>query len=44
VASAAGNLDVGALVGEIVSGGVGGAILAVLFGVMKWMIVPPKST
>lgn len=40
----AGNLDAGALVGQVVGGCVGGAILAVLAGLTKWMVVPPKST
>ena len=44
LASATGNVDIAALLGQIVSGGAGGAILAVLSGVMKWMVVPPKST
>jgi len=39
-----GNVDVGALVGQIIGGGGGGAIFAVLAGVTKWMVVPPKST
>jgi len=44
LAGAAGNVDIGALIGQIVGGGAGGAILTVLAGVMKWMVVPPKST
>jgi len=44
LASAASNVDIAALVGQIVVGGAGGAILAVLSGVMKWMVMPPKST
>jgi hypothetical protein len=44
LANTAGNVDVSALVGQIVSGGVGGAIFAVLAGLAKWMVVPPKST
>ena len=43
-ANAGSNIDVGALVGQVVSGGAGGAILTVLAGMMKWMAVPPKST
>jgi len=39
LASAASNVDIGALVGQIVAGGAGGAILAVLSGVMKWMVI-----
>jgi hypothetical protein len=44
LASAASNVDIGALVGQIVGGGVGGAILTILAGVTKWMLMPPKST
>jgi uncharacterized membrane protein YeaQ/YmgE (transglycosylase-associated protein family) len=44
LASMANNNDIGALIGQIVAGGAGGAILAVLAGVMKWIMVPPKST
>jgi hypothetical protein len=44
LASTAGNVDVAALVGQIIGGGVGGAIFAILAGVTKWMVVPPKST
>ena len=44
LASAASNVDIMALIGQVVGGGVGGAILAVLAGVTKWMVVPPKST
>jgi uncharacterized membrane protein YeaQ/YmgE (transglycosylase-associated protein family) len=44
LANTAGNVDAGALVGQIVSGGAGGAIFAVLAGLTKWMVVPPKST
>jgi hypothetical protein len=44
LASTAGNVDVGALVGQIIGGGAGGAIFAVLAGLTKWMVVPPKST
>jgi uncharacterized membrane protein YeaQ/YmgE (transglycosylase-associated protein family) len=44
LANSAGNVDIAALVGSIVSGGVGGAILTVLAGVMKLIVVPPKST
>ena len=43
LASAASNVDIGALVGQVISGGVGGAILAVLAGVTKWMLEPPRS-
>jgi uncharacterized membrane protein YeaQ/YmgE (transglycosylase-associated protein family) len=43
LASAGSNADIGALVGQIVSGCAGGAILTVLAGVMKLMVVPPKS-
>jgi uncharacterized membrane protein YeaQ/YmgE (transglycosylase-associated protein family) len=44
LASAAGNVDIGALVGQVIGGGVGGFLLTVAAGVMKWMVVPPKST
>lgn len=44
LASAASNVDIGALIGQVAGGGAGGAILTVLAGVMKWMVVPPKST
>ena len=44
LAKAGSNIDIGALVGQVVSGGAGGAILTVLVGMMKWMVVPPKST
>jgi uncharacterized membrane protein YeaQ/YmgE (transglycosylase-associated protein family) len=44
LASTAGNVDASALVGQVVGGGVGGAIFAVLAGLTKWMVVPPKST
>ncbi len=44
LASTTGNVDVGALVGQIIGGGVGGAIFAVLAGLTKWMVVPPRST
>jgi uncharacterized membrane protein YeaQ/YmgE (transglycosylase-associated protein family) len=44
LANTAGNVDVGALVGQVVGGGGGGAIFAVLAGLTKWMVVPPKST
>ncbi len=44
LASAASNVDIGALIGQVVVGGVGGAILTVLAGVTKWIVVPPKST
>ena len=43
LASAASNVDIGALVGQVISGGVGGAILAVLAGATKWMLEPPRS-
>ena len=33
-----------ALIGQVVGGGAGGAILTVLAGVTKWIVVPPKST
>jgi uncharacterized membrane protein YeaQ/YmgE (transglycosylase-associated protein family) len=42
LASAAGNMDIGALIGQVVGGGVGGAILTVVAGVTKWIVVPPK--
>jgi hypothetical protein len=29
---------IGALVGQVIGGGVGGAILAILAGVTKWML------
>jgi hypothetical protein len=44
LASAASNVDIMALIGQVIGGGVGGAILTVLAGVTKWMVVPPKST
>jgi uncharacterized membrane protein YeaQ/YmgE (transglycosylase-associated protein family) len=44
LASAAGNMDIGSLIDQVVAGGVGGAIVTVLAGVTKWMAVPPKST
>jgi hypothetical protein len=44
LASKAGNVDVGALVGQIVGGAAGGAILTLLAGVTMWMVTPPKST
>ena len=42
--NAAGNVDVGTIISEVIGGGIGGAVLMVLAGVVKWMIVPPKST
>jgi hypothetical protein len=33
----ASNVDIMALIGQVVGGGVGGAILTVLAGVTKWM-------
>ena len=44
LASAASNVDIAALIAQIVGGGAGGAILTVLAGVTKWIVVPPKST
>ena len=44
LANTAGNVDIGSLVGQIIGGGAGGAILTVLAGVTKWMVVPPRST
>jgi uncharacterized membrane protein YeaQ/YmgE (transglycosylase-associated protein family) len=44
LASAASNVDIMALIGQVIGGGVGGAILTVLAGVTKWTVVPPKST
>jgi hypothetical protein len=44
LASTAGNVDAGALVGQVIGGCVGGAIFAILAGLTKWMVVPPKST
>ena len=44
LASPASNVDIVALLGQVVGAGVGGAILAVLSGVAAWMVVPPKST
>jgi hypothetical protein len=44
LANTAGNVDVGALVGQIIGGAGGGAVFAVLAGLTKWMVVPPKST
>jgi uncharacterized membrane protein YeaQ/YmgE (transglycosylase-associated protein family) len=44
LAGSAGNVDIGALVGEVVGGGVGGFLLTVIAGVMKWLVVPPRST
>jgi hypothetical protein len=44
LANTAGNVDVGTLVGQIIGGGGGGAVFAILAGLTKWMVVPPKST
>ncbi len=44
LASTAGNVDASALVGQVIGGCVGGAIFAILAGLTKWMVVPPKST
>jgi uncharacterized membrane protein YeaQ/YmgE (transglycosylase-associated protein family) len=44
MANTAGNVDVGALVGQIIGGAAGGAILTMLAGVTIWMVTPPKST
>jgi hypothetical protein len=41
-ALAAGHVDIGALIGQIIGGGAGGAILTILAGVTKWMVVPPR--
>jgi uncharacterized membrane protein YeaQ/YmgE (transglycosylase-associated protein family) len=38
------NVDIGALIGQVGVGVVCGAILTVLAGVTKWIVVPPKST
>jgi uncharacterized membrane protein YeaQ/YmgE (transglycosylase-associated protein family) len=43
MANTAGNVDVGALVGQIIGGAAGGAILTILAGVTVWMVTPPKS-
>jgi hypothetical protein len=37
------SIDIGAIIGQIVGGGVGGAILTVLAVFMKWMIAPPTT-
>lgn len=44
LASTAGNVDAGVLVGQVIGGGVCGAIFTILAGVTKWIVVPPKST
>lgn len=44
LANAAGTVDVVELIGRVVGGGAGGAILTVLAGVTKMIVVPPKST
>jgi len=44
LASPAGSVDAGALIGQIVGGGVGGFLLTVVAGLMKWLVVPPKTT
>ena len=44
LAGSAGNVDIGALIGQVIGGGVGGFLLSVIAGVMKWLVVPPKST
>jgi uncharacterized membrane protein YeaQ/YmgE (transglycosylase-associated protein family) len=44
LANAAGKVDIGALLVQIIGGVAGGAILTVLAGVTKWMVVPPRST
>jgi hypothetical protein len=44
IASAAGgNLDVGALLGQIVGGGAGGAILTVIVGLVKSMMASQQT-
>jgi uncharacterized membrane protein YeaQ/YmgE (transglycosylase-associated protein family) len=44
MANTAGNVDIGALVGQIIGAAAGGAILTILAGVTIWMVTPPKST
>ena len=44
LAGSAGSVDIEALVGQVIGGGVGGFLLTVIAGVMKWLVVPPKST
>ncbi len=43
-ALAADHVDIGTFIGQIIGGGAGGAILTILAGVTKWMVVPPRST
>jgi len=42
LADTVGKVDIGALLVQIIGGVAGGAILTVLAGVTKWMVVPPK--
>ena len=42
-AAAGGNLDVGALIGQIVGGGAGGAILTVIVGLVKSMMASQQT-
>jgi hypothetical protein len=42
-AAAGGNLDVGAIIGQIVGGGAGGAILTVIVGLVKSMMASQQT-
>lgn len=42
-AAAGGNLDVGAILGQIVGGGAGGAILTVIVGLVKSMMASQQT-
>jgi uncharacterized membrane protein YeaQ/YmgE (transglycosylase-associated protein family) len=42
-AAAGGNLDLGAIVGQIVGGGAGGAILTVIAGLVKGMMASQQT-
>jgi len=42
-ATAGGNLDVGAIIGQIVGGGAGGAILTVIVGLVKSMMASQQT-
>jgi hypothetical protein len=44
LAGSPGSVDIGALVGQVIGGGVGGFLLTVIAGGLKWMLTPPKST
>ena len=41
--SAGGNLDVGAIISQIVGGGAGGAILTVIAGLVKNMVTSQQT-